>query len=172
MGKGNLPSDRADNVSPAEETASVNRLLSSLQPDNFPETDPSDFPKAIARLGRDAVAWAIRLAEMVGVHAGPIGRQPSSPLGTVSVVLENTAVQFLLAFASDRAPLALTDNQVDLIRVAVHQNIPYQQLGDGFRRLQRRWVGHLPDQIRQHPTEEDRMILTELRIERWPYFFD
>lgn len=163
-GGSGLPSSR--------ESSAVYRLLVALKPDRAPQTDPSEFPHAVDRLGHDAVGWAIALAEGVGVRTGPVGRRPSSPLGTVSVALDNSAVEFLLTFAGDWTPQALTDDQVDLIRAAVRQSIPHQEIGKGFRQLQRRWVSHLTEQISRHLPEEDQMALAQRTIERCPAFFD
>jgi DNA-binding PucR family transcriptional regulator len=127
---------------------------------------------AVDLLGRGPVEWAVELVRAEDLRAGPIGRRPRSPVGLIPAALEHTAVRFLLALAGRGGPGVLSEDQRDLIRSAVHQDVPFDQMREGFRRMQHRWTRFLLQQAGADRPAEEQRELTEGLVLRAAGFFD
>lgn len=124
--------------------------------------DSAELATPIDVLGPEAVAWAVDLARRgfeLTSHALSETERQQIPALELRRAIERSTLDLLRILSGEHLPYELNRHQVAVVREMVRQEVPFERIVRGLRRVERYWRDALLNRIERHPQPPERAAL-------------
>lgn len=124
--------------------------------------DAADVAVTTRTLGHGPVTWATELGRRsfdLVVGAIPDGEREQVPILELQRGIEKSALDLLRTLAGEHVPSELNTHQLTIVREMVRQDVPFERIVRGLRRVQRHWTDVFLELVEHRPRRERTPLL-------------